>query len=244
MNKTEQQIDKYLEEYEKSQLSSELEQYKKVIADITKILSFQDKDALKRTNIGCKTEETLARIKKTLINRSRSDKNNLSSIELEGRYLQELLYLLRLVEKELKYRYRICILSNLNNQKQMKKTKLSKTNEQSIQLMIYKGLVDSLEDFCNNGLIVSEIIKEQYIKIKKLERKINYMFSNIEDHTSKELYEEWLKLKGKVLEFEMETVTSLDSICKRVSSECKYLKAQTNTNRNNNNRKYTLLNHK
>ena len=110
--------------------------------------------------------------------------------------------------------------------------------------MIYKGLVDSLEDFCNNGLIVSEIIKEQYIKIKKLERKINYMFSNIEDHTSKELYEEWLKLKGKVLEFEMETVTSLDSICKRVSSECKYLKAQTNTNRNNNNRKYTLLNHK
>ena len=99
----------------------------------------------------------------------------------------------------------------------MKKTKLSKTNEQSIQLMIYKGLVDSLEDFCNNGLIVSEIIKEQYIKIKKLERKINYMFSNIEDHTSKELYEEWLKLKGRVLEFEMETVTYLDSICKRVS---------------------------
>ena len=126
----------------------------------------------------------------------------------------------------------------------MKKTKLSKTNEQSIQLMIYKGLVDSLEDFCNNGLIVSEIIKEQYIKIKKLERKINYMFSNIEDHTSKELYEEWLKLKGKVLEFEMETVTSLDSIYKRISLECKYLKAQTNTNRNNNNRKYTLLNHK
>lgn len=126
----------------------------------------------------------------------------------------------------------------------MKKTKLSKANEQSIQLMIYKGLVDSLEDFCNNGLIVSEIIKEQYIKIKKLERKINYMFSNIEDHTSKELYEEWLKLKGKVLEFEMETVTSLDSIYKRISLECKYLKAQTNTNRNNNNRKYTLLNHK
>ena len=102
MNKTEQQIDKYLEEYEKYQLSSELEQYKKVIADITKILSFQDKDALKRTNIGCKTEETLARIKKTLINRLRSDKNNLSSIELEGRYLQELLYLLRLSRKRIK----------------------------------------------------------------------------------------------------------------------------------------------
>ena len=244
MDKSSEQIDKYLEQYENSQLSLELELYKNAIDDIAKILSFQDKDSLKRTNIGYKTEDTIAKINKSLKNRLKNDNNNLSLIELEGQYLKELLYLLQLVEKELKYRYRLCILSNLNRKKQFKKAKLSKSNEQSIQLMIYKGLVDSLEDFCNDGLIVSEIIKEQYAKIKRLERKLNCMFSNVEDQKSKELYEDWLKLKKKVLGFEMETVASLDSICKNISLKCKYLKAQSNTNRNTNSRKYTLLNRK